>query len=55
MDKEEFCIKYCPMPFRGTGRYSNEEVDCDCEDSDCPFRDVDFRKVTIYEQGERNE
>ena len=55
MDREEFCIKYCPMPFRGTNRYGNKETDCDCEDSECPFRDVDFAKVKVYKWEETDE
>jgi len=50
MDKEEFCDKYCPMPFRGKLRNGDDEVDCDCEeDTECPFRNVDFSKVKEYE------
>ena len=45
MDMETFCDKFCPMPFRGTDRYGNQEVDCDLEMNDCPFKDVDFSKV----------
>lgn len=48
MDKETFCDDYCPMPFRGTDRTGEREVDCDCEDMECPFRDVDFSKVSKY-------
>jgi hypothetical protein len=51
MDKEEFCDKYCPMPFRGKLRNGDDEVDCDCEeDTECPFRNVDFSKVKKYEE-----
>jgi hypothetical protein len=45
MDMEEFCDKYCPMPFRGKFRNGDDEVDCDCEGDECPFMKVDFSKV----------
>ena len=48
MDMEEFCIKYCPCPFRGKFRNGDDEVDCDLEYEDCPFKDVDFSKVKEY-------
>ena len=49
MEWEIFCNKFCPMPFRGKFRNGDEEVDCDLEDTECPFRNVDFSKVTVYE------
>lgn len=49
MELEEFCDKYCPMPFRGTFRNGDPEVDCDVEQSECPFKDVDFSKVKVYQ------
>ena len=51
MDKETFCVEYCPMPFRGKFRNGDDEVDCDCEEAtECPFRDVDFNKVHKYKE-----
>ncbi len=52
MEREEFCDDYCPMPFRGTFRNGDKEVDCDMEDSECPFRDVDFSKVHKYKEAQ---
>jgi hypothetical protein len=49
MERIEFCDKYCPIPARWVEfpRVDNElTVDCDMEDSDCPFKNVDFSKVT---------
>ena len=48
MDKIEFCDKFCPIPARWVEfpKVNNElTVDCDLEESDCPFRGVDFSKV----------
>jgi len=47
MDKEFFCEHYCPVP---TKYYDPENpddkwADCDTEESDCPFANVDFTKV----------
>lgn len=50
MDMEEFCDKYCPIPFRGKFRNGDDEVDCDLEQEECPFKDVDFTKVKEYEE-----
>lgn len=50
MDKETFCNKYCPMPTRWIEfpKVDNElTVDCDLEYNECPFKDVDFTKVTV--------
>jgi hypothetical protein len=52
MDMEEFCDKYCPMPFRGKFRNGDDEIDCDLEESECPFKDVDFDKVIEYKYPE---
>jgi hypothetical protein len=49
MEMEEFCDKYCPVPFRGKFRNGDDEVDCDLEQEDCPFKDVDFTKVKEYD------
>ena len=54
MEQEEFCDLYCPMCIRDLkDRYGNIEYDCsiDGDDSNCPFKDVDFTKVTVYSQG----
>jgi hypothetical protein len=48
MDKLDFCERFCPMPHRWVEfpKIDNElTVDCDLEESDCPFKDVDFGKV----------
>jgi hypothetical protein len=50
MDMEEFCDKYCPMPFRGKFRNGDDEVDCDLEQDECPFKNVDFTKVKEYKE-----
>ena len=55
MDREEFCDKYCPMPARWVEfpKIDNElTVDCDLEESECPFKDVDFDKVVEYKYSE---
>ena len=49
MDRETFCDDYCPCTFRGTDRTGASEVDCDFEELECPFRNVDFSKVTKYD------
>jgi len=36
------------MTFRGICRDGSTEVDCDYEESECPFKDVDFTKVVEY-------
>ena len=49
MDKMEFCDNYCPIPARWVEfpKVDNElTIDCDMEESECPFKDVDFSKVT---------
>jgi len=38
MEIEEFCTKYCPIPFRSKFRNGDDEADCDLEDSECPSR-----------------
>jgi len=51
METEEFCDKFCPIPMRWIEfpRIDNEySVDCDLEYEDCPFKDVDFSKVTEH-------
>jgi hypothetical protein len=48
MDKIEFCDNYCPLAFKWIEfpRIDNElSVDCDLEENDCPFRNVNFSKV----------
>lgn len=55
MDNETFCNDHCPMPFRSKFRNGDDIVDCDCEDSECPFRTVDFTKVHKYKYGGVNE
>lgn len=48
MEQIDFCDKYCPMPNRWIEfpKIDNElTVDCDLEESDCPFNNVDFTKV----------
>jgi len=48
MEIIEFCDKYCPMPARWVEfpKVDNSlTVDCELEESDCPFKDVDFSKV----------
>ena len=60
MDHEEFCDKYCPMPFRGTFRNGEQEVDCDTyKDTSvsppvntCPFGSVDFSKVIPHKNSD---
>jgi len=52
MDRIEFCDKWCPMPSRIPDRTGELEVDCDCEESECPFKDVNFEKVVEYKSGE---
>jgi hypothetical protein len=50
MDKEKFCDKYCPIPDRWIEfpKIDNKlTVDCDLDESDCPFKDVDFSKVEV--------
>jgi hypothetical protein len=57
MNMEEFCDKYCPMPLRWVEfpRIDNElSVDCDLEQNDCPFKDVDFSKVIPNENKHDN-
>ena len=63
MEFEEFCDKYCPMPFRSTFRNGDPEVDCDCcecdnptdpEHNPCPFKDVDFSRVKEHEPNQPN-
>lgn len=54
MDKEVFCDNYCPVPMRWVEfpKIDNElTTDCDLEESDCPFRCVDFDKVTARNRG----
>ena len=49
MEQEEFCDKYCPIPFRWAEfpKIDNDfSIDCDLESNDCPFKDVDFSRVT---------
>ena len=46
MEQENFCNNFCPMPSRIPDRTGGIEIDCDCEESECPFKDVDFSKVT---------
>ena len=49
MEKEEFCEKHCPIPMRWVEfpKVDNTlTTDCDLEDNECPFKDVDFSKVT---------
>ena len=48
MDREVFCDVYCPMPFRSKYRDGEDLIDCDMEQSECPFIDVDFSKVHRY-------
>jgi len=48
MDFETFCDKHCPIPMRWVEfpRVDNElSVDCDLEQDDCPFKDVNFSVV----------
>jgi hypothetical protein len=55
MDREEFCDRFCPMPTRWVEfpKVDNElTVDCDLEESECPFKDVDFTKVIEYKYSE---
>jgi len=57
MEQIDFCDKYCPMPMRWVEfpRIDNKiTVDCDLEASDCPFKDVNYEKVTAY-KGAKNE
>ena len=52
MNQEVFCNKFCPIPQRWVEfpKIDSElSVDCDLEESECPFKDVDFSKVTVYE------
>lgn len=49
MDKETFCNDYCPCPFRDADRTGELEVDCDFEESECPFKGVNFSKVNKYD------
>lgn len=54
MDQETFCDKYCPIPMRWIEfpKVDNElSVDCDLEENDCPFKDVDFSKVYEHSEG----
>lgn len=56
MELIDFCDKYCPMPSRWVEfpKVDNElTTDCDLEESDCPFKDVDFTKVCVAELDER--
>jgi len=47
MDKEYFCNKYCPCPtlYYDPTKPDDKLADCDLEESECPFKDVDFNKV----------
>jgi hypothetical protein len=50
MDKERFCDEYCPIPvrFHEIDDDSNKPYtysDCDLDESTCPFKNVDFKKV----------
>jgi len=48
MELIDFCDKYCPIPARWVEfpKIDNQlSVDCDLEESECPFHDVDFSKV----------
>ncbi|KKN45091.1 hypothetical protein LCGC14_0686730 [marine sediment metagenome] len=52
MDRLEFCDNHCPMPARWVEfpKVDNRlTVDCHLEDSLCPFKDVDFNKVSESE------
>jgi hypothetical protein len=47
MDMEEFCDNHCPMSTKLVCRDSSIEIDCDLEESECPFKDVDMNKVIL--------
>jgi len=56
MEQIEFCDKYCPIPARWVEfpKVDNElTVDCNLEEDECPFKDVDFSKVTVNKIDER--
>lgn len=58
MEFIEFCDKFCPMAYRWVEfpRIDKElTIDCDLEESECPFKDVDFTKVTVNSIDERKE
>lgn len=52
MEKIEFCDQFCPIPARWQEFLKVDEeytVDCDMEEMECPFKDVDFDKVSRNE------
>ena len=56
MNRLQFCDEFCPIPMRWVEfpKVDNElTVDCPLEDSECPFKDVDFSRVSVNEIGGR--
>jgi len=51
MDRIDFCDNHCPIPDRWIEFPKVDDqltTDCPLEDSDCPFKDVDFSKVEVH-------
>ena len=52
MEQIEFCDQFCPMPARWKEFPKVDDeytTDCDLEETECPFNDVDFDKVNRNE------